>query len=787
MPVMSSAYEEFFRRATGRRPYDYQRELAADLPSVLEVPTGSGKTQALIVSWLYQRHVLGTAPRRLVYALPMRTLVEQTAEVASAARDRLGLAAEDVPIHVLMGGESPTDWREHPERNQILVGTIDMLLSRALARGYGESRFQWPVSFGLLNADSRWIFDEVQLMGPARATSAQLEGLRTKLGVARPCETVWASATVDRAALETVDRPVLGDVLGLSEADRAGPLGERLVATKRVRRADVSSASAAERVTAIAEAVLDAHEPASRSIVVFNTVERAQAVARELWRRTQASEAPRIVLLHSRFRPGDRAARMAEALAPVSGGAGLIVVATQVIEAGVDVSSRLLATETAPFSSIVQRLGRCNREGEYDEAIVLWLDSGSGRPGADAKLALPYRPEDLESAYEALEQLVGGSASPDTLAGLTVRETSEHGATLRRRDLLDLFDTSPDLSGLDVDVSQFIREANERNVSVFFRAIAADAPRVLPASDQPSPGREELVDAPVGDVRERRAWTWDYLDGRWISAPVRLRPGEMVLLDAAEGGYDEWMGWSRSLSTLVAPVAPAVVRREEAMGDDPRTGEARWVSLAKHLVETYDQAGAVTHACAPYDLPEIAVAAVAKAAALHDIGKAHPVFQATLGALDPPHDGLWAKSARRGGRHRRRHFRHELASALALRAAEGAVPIPPDSEALVSYLVAAHHGRVRLSIRPAPEEERPPECADGARFALGVADGDALPELDTPLGAFPAVTLDLACMELGESSWADKACRLRDDEALGPFRLSYLEALLRVADWRASA
>lgn len=81
-----------------------------------------------------------------------------------------------------------------------------MLLSRALNRGYAESRFAWPVAFGLLNNDCRWVFDEVQLMGPARVTSAQLHGLRGRLGVVGSCQTVWMSATVDHASLRTIDR-----------------------------------------------------------------------------------------------------------------------------------------------------------------------------------------------------------------------------------------------------------------------------------------------------------------------------------------------------------------------------------------------------------------------------------------------------------------------------------------------------------------------------------------------------------------------------------------------------
>ena len=151
-----------------------------------------------------------------------------------------------------------------------------MLLSRALNRGYGESRFIWPVSFGLLNNDCRWVFDEVQLMGPARATSAQLDGLRRKLGVAARCETVWMSATIDHAALRTVDHTHDGDVVRLSDADRRGPL--RHGSTPEGRPACRSDDGAGGRCTLIAGAVRERHQAATRSIVVVNRVELAQQI-----------------------------------------------------------------------------------------------------------------------------------------------------------------------------------------------------------------------------------------------------------------------------------------------------------------------------------------------------------------------------------------------------------------------------------------------------------------------------------------------------------------------------
>ena len=47
------SFEAFFRQATGYCAYEYQRALgiAERPPAVFDVPTGSGKTHALVTSW----------------------------------------------------------------------------------------------------------------------------------------------------------------------------------------------------------------------------------------------------------------------------------------------------------------------------------------------------------------------------------------------------------------------------------------------------------------------------------------------------------------------------------------------------------------------------------------------------------------------------------------------------------------------------------------------------------------------------------------------------------------
>ncbi len=134
----------------------------------------------------------------------MRVLVEQTRDEARKWLKNLGLE-EKVNVHVLMGGEDVEEWDLEPEKPAVLIGTQDMLLSRALNRGYGMGRFRWPMHFGLLNNDCLWVLDEIQLMGTGLATSTQLQAFRESLGTFGPVKTIWMSATLLPTWLASVD------------------------------------------------------------------------------------------------------------------------------------------------------------------------------------------------------------------------------------------------------------------------------------------------------------------------------------------------------------------------------------------------------------------------------------------------------------------------------------------------------------------------------------------------------------------------------------------------------
>jgi CRISPR-associated endonuclease/helicase Cas3 len=799
---VEASFDALVERACGYPPYDYQRRLAHDgLPELLRVPTGGGKTLAATLPWLYRRRfhpdptVRAATPRWLVVVLPMRVLVEQTATVVLNWLERLGLD-EEIGLHVVRGGEGQVEsrWRLAPEREAIFVGTLDMLLSRTLNRGYGESRFSWPLDFGLLNAGVQWVFDEVQLMGPALPTSRQLEGLRRALGTALPCASMWMSATVDPEQLITVDLPRVDGVVEPGPTDWQGPLRRRLEATKVVRQLPIADHKS--YVHQIAAGLAGAHRPGTLTLAIVNTVVRA----RELLEALASTSPAELVLLHSRFRLGDRASRVKEALARLDpDGPGRIVVSTQVVEAGADLSATTLFTEVAPWPSVVQRAGRCNRDGRAEGACVLW---------ASPPHPAPYDAADIAAALSALRGLEGAMVTGPKLGSRAVPVKPVVHPVLRRRDLLELFDTMPDLSGNDIDVGRFLRPVEDLDVQVAWRPLGLSGPD----EQEAAPTRGEQCAVPVGEVRkalegERRAWRFDHIDGGWVRCRAAdIRPGLVILLDAGEGGYQPTVGFDPASNETVPPAAPAerdapspLVDSEEAVGDDPLTHTPRrWVPLRRHLEDVERAARSLAGALAPMGLHPDHLEAAAVAARLHDVGKAHPVFQDTLRNTAANDDerasaelvsAPWAKSGgSRRPRHSRRYFRHELAGALAL-LGDGTVALDGLAEPeLAIYLVAAHHGRVRIAIRSLPGEALP----GGTHQAMGIQEGDLLPAVDVPGTPLPPRRLDLLPMELGTSgdgkpSWTERALALRDRPDLGPFRLAFLEALVRLADWRASA
>ncbi|WP_419936820.1 CRISPR-associated endonuclease Cas3'' [Candidatus Palauibacter sp.] len=831
------------------QPYRWQRALAedGDLPEVLIAPTGSGKTAGVTLAWLCHRlRRPESTPRRLVWCLPMRTLVDQTnsevrrwlGSLENEGLDPGGVLPRADDVHVLMGGVDSGRWVEAPERPAILVGTQDMLLSRALMRGYASSRAAWPMEFGVLHEDTQWVFDEVQLMGAGRATSAQLEAFRRhELARAseegrpsgRRCRSLWVSATLEPEWLETVDHAAPTKVRRVDPAAEDDAKLRKLVrAPKHLSRADDAPESPSAQdekayLARLANSVVDAHRAGHMTLVIVNQVKRAQGLHDRVSKILAASRdpAPALALLHSRFRPADRKREM-DKIVNTGAQADIIVIATQAVEAGVDISAAVMFTELAPWASMVQRFGRANRRAELaDGADVFWIDLLGALEGDDKKvekqavtMSRPYEVEDLREARKQLASLK--DVAPVHLPG--PGDIDPPLRVLRRKDLDDLFDTDADLTGFDVDISPYVRDADDTDIRVFWRElpVSGDAP--------PKPSAQELCAVPIGLARKWikakrklsqplffvRDPQWRRREGQPGSTPPGWEPfrdvpfpGLTLLVDVRAGGYLKSVGFTGDPKHVPEPVDPSEPapdtaaspmagygQDQEAEGhdDDTLSESGIPIHLVDHLRHVTDEASLL---CEALGLEAETRELVIRAARWHDLGKAHEVFQDTmrrgLDGRSVPEGVLLAKTVGKNVRHGRAYFRHELVSALAFLVHEDWLR----GADLSAYLIAAHHGKVRLNLRALPRESAPTDSGrTGARFARGVWEGDELPAVE--LGGterWEGGNLSLSIMELGwdevtKESWTERTRELL--ARFGPFRLAWLETLVRVADRRAS-
>ena len=883
-----AGFDHFFSTATGfDDPYDYQKRLACGERGekgyeewlkgsrscesmLIDIPTGMGKTAAVVLGWLWNRvsRQRDDWPRRLIYCLPMRTLVEQTFENVDQWLENLGLKRK-VNVHILMGGEDAGDWDIYPERNAILVGTQDMLLSRALNRGYGMNRYRWPMHFGLLNNDCLWIMDEVQLMGPGLGSACQLEAFRTSsksplkgFGSA-PCSrsaTWYMSATTNLEHLQTRDwrsvpRPA-NFSFTLTAVDKSvtdGPIYTRRFAVKQLKlHRDFNFGDKEQGRKKVINDILNRHEelveklagsPSDlprRTIVICNTVDRAIGVHTEL--RERKPKNCDLILLHSRFRPPERKAhfKRLESLNLSKFPQGQIVVSTQVIEAGVDLSSAILWSEVAPLASLAQRLGRLNRAGEFNGsawtplAVILGVGvrSEMGRENKQVKekrekenvrCSLPYDLAPCESAWASLKKLKGNT-SPVNHDRIKI-DISESIArcpySLQRHELLDFFDTDANLSLGFTDVSPFVRGPDvDTDIHVLWRE---DWSQNSSKPDfYPDYQRNELCSIPIGKAKKARkilnqGWLWRGKESGWISIrDSGLVPGMTILLPVSAGGYNKESGWTGNPEDDKHGFH--YEQRENSSDEDLLSCLSHgWQSIADHTSWVAKEMYSLLK-----KLPELLEDAktFTEAVRWHDVGKSHHKWQeavedalqkaeidntllprpiAKFSLSDSPNlrntNGSLLSTAelKREVRKLKQSFqpglRHEVASALAFRQSEQKRygvnrPLP---SLLAEFLIMSHHGKVRKVLRD--EIPRIPKSKKDEHCVRGVTDGDELPAIVIDDQILGSMSLSTDCGRMGRDHNGHESYTrgvLRLIEHFGPFRLAFFEAVFRAADMRAS-
>ena len=329
-----------------KRVYD---TLAAGRSVVLQAPTGSGKTAAALYPFLRaweeadKRHPEGDFPRKCIYSVPLRVLANQFWDEYEERERNFGFTrAMDVKIQT---GARPDDRKLE---GNLIFTTVDQTLSNFLTIPHALSLNQGNLNAGAV-LSSYLVFDELHLFDPESMLPSVLHLLRLLRG---KVPFLVMTATFSEEMVRALAKQLDAEPIVLSAEEAAA-----IPSQYKMRRIHVAE----QELTAAA--VLEKHQ--QRSIAICNTVDRAQTLFEAL--RYQADPDTEIRLLHSRFLQGDREASedwLRREFGKHKGNytvESAILVATQVIEVGLDITSEALHTELAPAASVIQRAGRCAR------------------------------------------------------------------------------------------------------------------------------------------------------------------------------------------------------------------------------------------------------------------------------------------------------------------------------------------------------------------------------------------------------------------------------------------
>ncbi|HHY68214.1 MAG TPA: CRISPR-associated helicase Cas3' [Alicyclobacillus sp.] len=347
--------EDLLREWVGEQAalYPYQKKvcrvLRAGKHAVVHAPTGAGKTWAVLLPFVAAHRQGKRFADRVLYALPMRTLAYQLWKSTAEMCEKV---APDLRVTLQTG--------EHREdvyfEGDICFTTIDQLLSSYLMMPVSLSPALDNINAGVL-LGALVIFDEVHLFDPERAWKTVIEMTGRLKNVT---QFVLMTATLTKESLERLHRHLGGEWIAVSEEELAMMPSHR---DKERRWHWVSRPLTAEDVLA--------RHRGGRSLVICNTVTRAQELYKELDSRLSEEKAgsgedgrPELFLLHSRFLREDRAAveaRLRPYFGPDAVQSNAILISTQVVEAGVDISADVEHTELAPANALIQRGGRSAR------------------------------------------------------------------------------------------------------------------------------------------------------------------------------------------------------------------------------------------------------------------------------------------------------------------------------------------------------------------------------------------------------------------------------------------
>jgi len=476
MSVEPQCFSDSFHRLTGSQPMRWQKRLFSklvngEIPATLDLPTGLGKTSVMAI-WLLARalanaETLKAIPRRLIYVVDRRAVVDQATEEAEKLRRALNgdaahlkgaleLSNGPLPISTLRGAHVDNrQWLDNPAALAIIVGTIDMIGSRLLFEGYGVSRKMRPYHAGLLGVDTLIVLDEAHLVPPFEALLWQIANgaeqfgscAESDAGLVPPFRLLPLSAT--GRAQPASDKSAATSAFRLEDEDLSDPIvSERLAAKKTVGfvHIDGDKGTLAEELARGAWKLSEEGGKPIRSLIYCDSREVAEKVKAGIDKLSAPDKKRNAPNADTELFVGARRVKEREDAKAWLEDHGFLagspppakpafLIATSAGEVGIDLDADHMVCDLVPWERMVQRFGRVNRRGQGDATIIVVH-------GDEPKPKKPDTPTDQELrrviAFRSLSVLnelpiveTGRGASPGALRELKLR--AETNNALRKK------------------------------------------------------------------------------------------------------------------------------------------------------------------------------------------------------------------------------------------------------------------------------------------------------------------------------------------------------------------
>lgn len=430
-----------FHSITSREPFPWQRLAFQKLvqgptpPIHLNLPTGTGKTSLIPIwmialAWQASQESRITLPRRLVWVVNRRVVVDQASQETQDMIDRItypeNIADSDrrynlarlkdhlhrisflgsaghkpVAVSTLRGQMADNvEWSLDPSRPAIIIGTVDMIGSRLLFSGYGLGKSRRPYHAGLLGHDTWIVIDEAHLTPAFAKLIRSCQSIQAYKKTILPFAATMLSATQRGVGSQDEDSTV-----ALTDADKNNPvIGKRLSAAKHLKIEKLTDKE--DEAKKLADCALKYRNTKSRVLVFVKSPKMANAVSGLISK--EAQKCPVIVLTGTmRGYERDELAKnetfdgfKSDPNRKVPH-ASCFLVATSAGEVGADLDADHMVSDLTTLDSMIQRFGRVNRLGMGKASITMVVPAKLPEDAKEAKTLayLESRPRTPEGRH----------------------------------------------------------------------------------------------------------------------------------------------------------------------------------------------------------------------------------------------------------------------------------------------------------------------------------------------------------------------------------------------------